>query len=96
MYQIIWKDTAERDYLQNIDYLLERWTVTEAENFIRKVDEFLAIIESKPKTFQKTNYRKTYHVVIVKQITLYYSVDNDKVNLLRFWNNAKDPNSFSL
>lgn len=93
MYQIIWTDTAEQDYLQNIDYLLERWTVKETENFIQKVDEFLAIIESKPKTFQKANYRDTHFVVIVKQITLFYSIDGKNVNLLRFWNNTKDPNT---
>jgi plasmid stabilization system protein ParE len=96
MNQIIWKDTAKQDYWQNIDYLLERWTATEAENFIQTVEEHLNIIKKKPYTFQKANYRDTYYVVIVKQITLYYSIDDNKVNLLRFWNNAKDPNTFSL
>ena len=77
MYQIIWKDTAKEDYWQNIDYLLEQWTAKEAESFIQTVDEYLELIKQNPKTFQKANYRNTRFVVIVKQVTLFYSIDGN-------------------
>ncbi|PJA08023.1 MAG: hypothetical protein COX70_04925 [Flavobacteriales bacterium CG_4_10_14_0_2_um_filter_32_8] len=97
MATIYWSDMAKEDYWNNIDYLLDEWTVVEASNFIDRVDEYLNIISKKPKTFTNTNYKNTHAVPIVPQITLFYRiVDKKSIELVRFWNNVKDPNSFHL
>jgi len=82
-------------------YLEEKETLEsvkkEASNFIDRVDEYLNIISKKPKTFTNTNYKNTHAVPIVPQITLFYRiVDKKSIELVRFWNNVKDPNSFHL
>ena len=37
--QIIWTQEAKQDYLENIEYLLEKWTEKSARNFINEVDD---------------------------------------------------------
>ena len=61
-----------------------------------KTDELIGLLEKGNVTFKPTDYKNTYQVPVVKQITLYYSVINNKVELLRFWNNYQDLAKFSL
>lgn len=97
MATIYWSDLAKKDYWNNIDYLLEEWSAVEASNFIERVDEYLNIISKKPKTFINTKYKNTHAVPIVPQITLFYRIiDKKNIELVRFWNNAKDPKSFNF
>jgi len=94
MDNIHWSDLAKEDYWKNIDYLIEEWTVDAAANFIAKVDEYLNIISKNPKTFSPTKYKKTHSVPVIPQITLFYRINKKNIELVRFWNNSKDPNSF--
>jgi plasmid stabilization system protein ParE len=97
MDNIHWSDLAKEDYWNNIDYLLDQWTANEAANFIEKVDQYLNIISKKPKTFSATKYKKIHAVPVVPQITLFYRItDNNNIELVRFWNNAKNPESLHL
>lgn len=92
-----WSEKAKEDYWNNIDYLLEKFTSVEALAFIEKVEAILAIIEEKPKTFQKSDYKNIHMVPIVPQVTLFYQVVNKRpVKLVRFWDNHQDPESFSV
>lgn len=97
MATIHWSVLAKEDYWNNIDYLLSEWTQEEALNFITKVDEYLNIIVKKPKTFKSTGYRNVHVVPIVSQISLFYRiVDKNNVELVRFWNNYRDPDKLKL
>lgn len=61
-----------------------------------KTDELIDLLEKGNVTFKPTDYKDTFQVPVVKQITLYYSVTDNKVELLRFWNNYQDLAKFSL
>lgn len=94
--KIIWTNSAQADYYNNIDYLLENWTTTEAVKFIEKVDQYLEIIKQNPITFSKSEYRNIHFVPVVNQITLYYHIGKNNIELLRFWNNNQNPQKLSL
>ncbi len=97
MVDFIWSDIAKKEYWDNIDYLLDNWSEKEAANFIDLVGNTLDIIKHKPKTFSKVGYRKVRKVVILPQITLFYSIlDSNTVEIIRFWNNSRNPESLSL
>lgn len=97
MAKIYWSELAKQDYWNNIDYLIEEWSTKDASAFIKKVEDYLNVIAKNPKTFTKTNYRNTHTVPIVSQVALFYRVINkNEIELIRFWNNKKDPNNFSL
>jgi hypothetical protein len=46
--------------------------------------------------FKKTEYKEVYQVVVIKQIILFYEKNEDKIFLLRFWNNYQDIKNLSL
>ena len=96
MYKIEWTPSALRDYYENIDYLYEHWTQKEAIHFTRKLNEYLSIISKKPKTFSATTYKKVRKVPIVKQVTLYYRIHQSHIQILRLWNNFKNPSNLNL
>lgn len=88
--EIIWSPQSKKDYWQNIDYLEAEWTFKDVINFIEKVDQTLNLLLQNNIEFISTNYKNINKVVILKQITLYYRINNDKIELLRFWNTYQD------
>lgn len=96
MRQIIWSEDAETDYEQNLDYLLERWSVKEAEEFVDKVDRALNTLRTERAKYKPTKYRGVFGCVIVKQISLYYREKNGYIELVRFWNNSQDDKKLKL
>ena len=97
MRTILWSQTAQNDYWQNIDFLLNRWSETEAAHFINEVENTIEILRQGNVSFKATGYKNTYQIVIAKQITLYYHMNqNNDIELLRFFNNYQNPNSLKL
>lgn len=97
MRTIHWSQTAQDDYWDNIDFLLNRWTETEATHFINEVEQVLNILKQGKVTFKPTGYKSTYQITVVKQITLYYHINqNNEIELLRFFNNYQNPNKLHL
>lgn len=96
MYEIIWTNKSKLDYFNNIDFLEKEWTVKEIERFINKTDEILQKLIKGNIKFKKTEYKEIYQVVIIKQITLFYEKNENKIILLRFWNNYQDIKNLSI
>ena len=91
-----WSPQAKKDYWQNIDYLEAEWTFNDVVNFIEKVEHIINLILKENIQFTPTNYRKVNKVVITKQITLYYRMNSETIDLLRFWNTYQDLENFKL
>lgn len=96
MITIFWSELAKIDYWDNIEYLEKEWTLAEVYSFIDKVDQLIDLLAKDNLTFKPTNYKNTYQVPVVKQITLFYRFENNAIELLRFWNNYQNPDSLSL
>jgi hypothetical protein len=94
--KVIWSPKAKIDYWQNIDYLEAEWTFQDVLNFIDTVDYAINIMNNNTKAFVSTNYRNVNKVLITKQITLYYKINSDTIELLRFWNTYQDLKKFKL
>lgn len=96
MLNIQWSLDAKEDYWDNIEYLEKEWTITDAINFTSTVEALLKQLQTDTVTFKTTNYKDTYQVPVVKQVTLFYKIEHNQIILLRFWNNYKDPQNLSL
>lgn len=97
MRKVLWNQLAMNDYFDNLDYLLKRWSEREAQEFIDEVDEIIFILEQGNVEFQETNYKNVNRCVLCKQITLFYrKVNEQEIELLRFWNNYKDDRDLIL
>jgi hypothetical protein len=65
--------------------------------FIDKTNEVLDLLVNENLDFMVTRYKNTFQVPVVKQITVYYFVNQDNnIELLRFWNNYQNPNKLQL
>ena len=90
-YTIIWSPKARLTYYQILEYLDEHWTFREIENFIDRTEEALSHISQNPLLYQYSDESNTYRCVLVKQVSLFYRLKSDQVELLRFWDNRQDP-----
>lgn len=93
---VIWSPQAKKDYWQNIDYLEAEWTFQDVANFIDKIEYTINILNNNNVAFIATNYKNVNNVVITKQITLYYKINSNTIELLRFWNTYQDLENFKL
>ncbi|MCZ8198043.1 MAG: type II toxin-antitoxin system RelE/ParE family toxin [Flavobacterium sp.] len=93
---VIWSPQAKKDYWQNIDYLEAEWTFQDVVNFIDKVDYTITLLDKNNIEFISTNYKEVNKVVITKQITLYYKINSNTLELLRFWNTYQNLENFKL
>jgi hypothetical protein len=96
MLTVSWSELAKLDYWNNIEYLEREWTLKEVYNFVDKVDELIDLLSNENVSFKSTNYRNTFQVPVLKQITLYYRFEANTIQLLRFWNNYQDLENFKL
>lgn len=96
MLKISWSDDAVDDVLENIDYLVKHWTKKEVGAFSEGIDAVLEKLSVGNITFKPSEYRDTYEVPIVPQITLYYKVQDNEILLVRFWNNYKNKDNLVI
>jgi len=90
MKKIVWSADAVDDYEQNIDYLLDEWGVKETQEFIDEVKEILETISKMPELFPMSDYRNIRKCVVRKQISILYTINDDRIELVRIWNNRQD------
>ncbi|RZJ48335.1 MAG: type II toxin-antitoxin system RelE/ParE family toxin [Flavobacterium sp.] len=93
---VIWAPQAKKDFWNNIDYLEAESSEKSVLHFIEKVNTTITLLKNDNVLFLKTNYRNVYKVVITKHISLYYRIEKNNIELLRFWNTFQDLEKFKL
>ncbi|TVR76563.1 MAG: type II toxin-antitoxin system RelE/ParE family toxin [Chitinophagaceae bacterium] len=94
MRKIFWSESAKSDFQFNIEYLLSEWSEKEALNFVKQTSIIIGHIEDMPFIYPESDYKNVRKAFVLKQITLFYRIRNNHVELLRFWNNYQNPESF--
>jgi len=94
--KIEWTLASRNDYWQNIEYLENDWSEKEVFHFINEVDFSLNLLLKGNVIFNKSEYPNVYKMVLIKQITIYYTIENETIYVLRFWNNHQDLSHFKL
>ena len=89
--KIIWTETAEKNNRLNLTYLLENFGKKSVQRFISKTKNTISVIESNPKARSWDKEFGFYKILFVKQIYLFYRIEEDKIYLLNFWNNSQKP-----
>ena len=94
--QIVWSGEAKSDYSRNIEYLLEKWGLDAAREFADNVANILNQIVMMPGMFPTSGYKKVRKVIACRQISILYKVEEQRIVLLRFWDNRQDPGKFKV
>lgn len=92
-YNFRWQPISEITYYAEIDFILLKWNVKEAQKFKDLVDENLLRLSNNPLIGIYKSELKMYSILISKQTTLYYDFDENAkiIDLHVFWNNSKNP-----
>jgi hypothetical protein len=64
--------------------------------FSEEIDAVLEKLSIGNLTFKPCGYKNTFEVPIIKQITLYYQVQDNDILLVRFWNNYRNPDNLVI
>ena len=92
MRKIIWSPEAANDFERNIDYLIESWTSSEAQNFIEEVSEVILLLQKGKTEFRMIGYKDIRSVTICHQISLLYRVNrNSDIEIVRLWDTRQNP-----
>lgn len=94
--KVEWSPLAKSNYWKNIEYLEEHWTANDVISFIKEVDSTINLLQKNNVHFIQTKYKNVCKVIITKHISLFYRINNQKIELLRFWNNYQDLTKFKL
>lgn len=90
--EVVWSDEALQNYLQVLDYLLEKWTIKEIENFEIRFDKLMDKLQSHKEICPKSkllNYRKC---LIDKNNSLIYQDVNNFIFLVAIIDNKSSHN----
>ncbi len=89
---IFWTKRADKKFDSIISYLVTEFGEITASDFIKKVYDFLDLLSKFPE--MRTLENKELHIRafgIVRQITIFYNVQKDKIILLNFYDNRQKP-----
>lgn len=78
-------------------FIESKWGAKQANKFIDLVEQQLSLLESGIFLGTKLEDRDAYRLVISKQTSMVYSVNETdrQVSLLLFWNNKRNPSEFN-
>lgn len=91
VYDIIWSPKAKDTYYQILEYLAANWTNKEINDFISRTEEVLTFIAANPSQYIRSAKAGIHKSVLVKQVSLFYRVQPNAIELLLFWDNRQDP-----
>jgi plasmid stabilization system protein ParE len=94
---IIWSPRATEEYLDLIDYLLNKWGEKVTRKLIERIQDVLEVISERPEIYPATSKRENIRrCVVSKQTSLYYRVKTDKIELIMLFDNRRDPSKRGL
>lgn len=90
--KIVWSKNAKQDFDNIIDYLENHWNEKAAMKFVIKTFDFIGILKSFPRigSLQIKN-KEIRGFVLVKQITIFYTFNENQLVLLKFFDNRQNP-----
>ena len=89
---IFWSKKADQNFDKIIKFINEEWGESVTMVFVRKVYDFLDILQEFSEIVTIENRERNIRgFVIVKQLTLFYKVCQNKIILLNFFNNRMNP-----
>ena len=91
-FEIVWTPKAIESYDAIIEYLENSWYETVIEAFILNTKEFINKISIYPEIGELENIEKQIRgIVISRHHTIFYTIENQQVILLNFFDNRSNP-----
>ncbi len=82
MSEIIWSDVAKRNFGNTVDYLFDKWTIKEVENFKNKTKKLIENISKNPSFCPRSNINNLRKCKIDKNNSLIYLLENEVIYIV--------------
>jgi plasmid stabilization system protein ParE len=90
--KIRWSPRALQDYFLILEYLQQKWGSKVVKSFASRVNQVLDMISENPSLFLASNTKKKIRrCVLRKQVSLYYRVREQEIEIVAFFDNRKNP-----
>jgi plasmid stabilization system protein ParE len=87
---IFWSKKADKRFEAVIEYIEKEWGTRTASLFVKKVYDFLDILSEYPEIGSLENRDLNIRgFVIVKQLTIFYQLQDNKIVILNFYDNRQ-------
>ncbi|NOQ25670.1 MAG: type II toxin-antitoxin system RelE/ParE family toxin [Bacteroidales bacterium] len=94
--KIVLSKRASRNLEKLLEYLESKWSKRVKDNFIKKLDKALNILQENPDTSPKSEVIKgLFKNVITRQTTVYYKFDNEKLYIVTVFDTRQNPKKLS-
>ncbi len=94
--QITWSPLAKTSYFNILQYLEDNWSIREIEIFIDRTEEVLTRISKNSKLYPYSKIANIHKCVLFKQVSLFYKINDQSIELLIFWDTRQDPKKLML
>jgi plasmid stabilization system protein ParE len=96
--RINWTSESEKTFAENLEYLSREWDTVVLNNFLDRVEEVLETIKANPRLYTLHRPKENVHKCVVhERIVLYYRrVNDERIDLLTFWNTYRDPSQLKI
>ncbi|TVZ26555.1 plasmid stabilization system protein ParE [Gillisia sp. Hel_I_86] len=89
---VVTSDIAKEKLEDLFEYLIKKWSYKVKSEFVQKLDRNIEIIKEQPEIFpESTKEKGLRRCVITKQTTLFYSFNEEKINIVTIFDTRKDP-----
>lgn len=90
--KVKWTDIALEDYRKVIDYLLEDWSITVAEEFIQNTESRIETLTFFPNLGLSSDKMKNIKsIVLTKHNKLYYRISDETITILNIFDTRQNP-----
>ncbi len=90
-YEIVWLPDAEERFDATIEYLRQRWSDKEVQDFINYTNHVIQLIQANPTIFKKSTRRGIREVLITSHNLLLYRIVKTEIQLVTFFDNRQNP-----
>ena len=89
--KILWSKKATYSFYNIRNYVEIYWSPLVAKKFANDVLHLNNLLEKNPQLGKYRADLECREIVISKQVTLYYEIQEENINLITFWNNRQRP-----
>lgn len=95
--EIIWSPSAKEDLENLTDYLKLHWGLKVLSGFLIQLNRIMNQLSANPEQFPLINSDfKVRKCVVTRQNTIYYRTIENKVEIIRLFDNRQDPKKLKI
>ncbi|WP_312390559.1 type II toxin-antitoxin system RelE/ParE family toxin [Chryseobacterium sp.] len=97
MFRLIWSKQAESDYLDILKYWIHHNKSSKySSKLIEEVGKKERLLSQNPHIGSQSEIEGVKFVLIDKNFSLYYRINDKAIEVLAFWDNRRNPENLNL